>query len=129
MAWTQLIELRKKAGLSQEKLADQIGVTQKSISKYEKQDARPSWEALIAMADLFNVSIDYLLERSRAATFNVSTTPSPISYPLSDNAAMLLENFEKLGKEDQALILGKTIELVREQQKTKANAMPLKKVQ
>lgn len=129
MAWDILIELRKKRDMSQEELADKIGVSQKSISKYEKQDVRPSWEAMINIANLFNVSIDYLLSRTSEPQPISSTVSSPaLLQPLSENATMLLENFEKLCKEDQIYILGKTIELVREQKKAEADAPALKKV-
>lgn len=128
MAWDILIELRKKRDMSQEELADKIGVSQKSISKYEKQDVRPSWEAMINIANLFNVSIDYLLSRTSEPQPISSTVSSPaLLQPLSENATMLLENFEKLCKEDQIYILGKTIELVREQKKAEADAPALKK--
>lgn len=129
MAWDILIELRKNRDMSQEELADKIGVSQKSISKYEKQDVRPSWEAMINIANLFNVSIDYLLGRVSDPQQISSTVSSPTPMqPLSENASMLLENFEKLCKEDQIYILGKTIELVREQKKAEADAPALKKV-
>lgn len=126
MAWVTLIELRKKRGMSQEELADKIGVSQKSVSKYEKQDVRPSWEAMLNIANLFNVSIDYLLGRENIdpTVANLLTPPIP---SLSENATMLLKNYEKLNKEDQAYILGKTIELVREQKKSEADAPALKK--
>lgn len=128
MAWVTLIELRKKRGMSQEELADKIGVSQKSVSKYEKQDVRPSWEAMLNIANLFNVSIDYLLGRENIdpTAANLLTASPPIP-SLSENATMLLENYEKLNKEDQAYILGKTIELVREQKKAEADAPALKK--
>lgn len=130
MAWMTLIELRKKNGMSQEELADKIGVSQKSISKYEKQDVRPSWEALLNIANLFDVSTDYLLGRiSDDSISNIAPSTTSI-HALSENEAMLLDNFKKLTKEDQVLILGKTIELVREQlhDQQQKESFPLKKV-
>ena len=55
---------RKKLGLSQEELASRLKVSQKSISKYECGTRRPSYETLLEMSKLFNVSIDYLLGNS-----------------------------------------------------------------
>lgn len=52
---------RKKLGLSQEELAKKVGVSQKSISKYERETRRPTYETLTAMANLFGVTTDYLL--------------------------------------------------------------------
>lgn len=57
----RIAEERKKLGLSQEDLANKLKVSQKSISKYECGTRRPSYETLLAMASLFNVSADYLL--------------------------------------------------------------------
>lgn len=128
MAWMTLIELRKKNGMSQEELADKIGVSQKSISKYEKQDVRPSWEALLNIADLFDVSTDYLLGRISNDAISNITPPTSSIQTLSENESMLLDNFKKLNKENQIFILGKTIELVREQPKVADNHASLKKV-
>ncbi len=52
---------RKKAGLSQEALAAQIGVSRQAISKWETGDAEPEINKLRLLATAFNVSIDWLL--------------------------------------------------------------------
>ena len=57
----RIAEQRKLLGLSQEELATKLNISQKSISKYERGDRRPSYEVLVAMASLFGVSVDYLL--------------------------------------------------------------------
>ncbi len=61
METTRIAQERKKLGLNQEELAAKVGVSQKSISKYERGTRRPNYETLTAMAKLFNVSVDYLL--------------------------------------------------------------------
>lgn len=61
MIGDKIAEQRKKLGLNQEELAKALDISQKSISKYERGDRRPSYEVLLAMASLFNVSVDYLL--------------------------------------------------------------------
>ena len=53
--------LRISAGLSQEELADQIGVTVKSIQRYETEKSRPDSYILPRLAAYFDVSADYLL--------------------------------------------------------------------
>lgn len=60
----RIAEQRKLLGLSQEELAAKLNISQKSISKYERGDRRPSYEVLVAMASLFGVSVDYLLGNS-----------------------------------------------------------------
>lgn len=56
-----ITEERKKLGLSQEELANKLNISQKSVSKYELFARRPSYETLLDMATLFNVSIEDLL--------------------------------------------------------------------
>lgn len=60
----RIAELRKSLGLSQEELAAKLNISQKSISKYERGDRRPSYEVLVAMSSLFGVSTDYLLGKT-----------------------------------------------------------------
>lgn len=61
----RLIELREKNNFSQSFVARQIGVTPALISAYEKQERNPSINKLIALADIYHVSTDYILGRVR----------------------------------------------------------------
>lgn len=60
----RLKELRKTRGISQLKLAMDLGLTQNSVSRYESGSREADYKTLIALAEYFNVSIDYLLERT-----------------------------------------------------------------
>lgn len=60
----RLIDLRKKNNFSQSFVARQIGVTPALISAYEKQERKPSLDKLIALADIYHVSTDYILGRT-----------------------------------------------------------------
>ena len=60
----RLRELRKKKHLSQLKLAMELHMNQKSISRYENMERQADYATLIKIADYFDVSIDYLLERT-----------------------------------------------------------------
>ena len=60
----RLIQLREKNNLSQTAVAKQIGVTPALISAYEKQERKPSIDKLIALADIYHVSTDYILGRT-----------------------------------------------------------------
>lgn len=60
----RLTNLRLKNNYSQSFVARQIGVTPALISAYEKQERKPSLEKLIALADIYHVSTDYILGRS-----------------------------------------------------------------
>ncbi|MBR5981740.1 MAG: helix-turn-helix transcriptional regulator [Firmicutes bacterium] len=57
----KIIELRKRSGYSQEELAEKLGVSRQSISKWEGAQSIPDMNKILAMADLFGVSTDYLL--------------------------------------------------------------------
>lgn len=56
-----LKKLRIKKGISQQALASVIGVSQQSVTKYENHSVEPELRALIAMADYFGTSVDYLI--------------------------------------------------------------------
>lgn len=53
--------LRNGKNISQQQLADIIGVSQQSINKYENHNVEPDIETLIKIADYFNTSVDYLI--------------------------------------------------------------------
>ena len=66
----RLKEIRKKKGITQLKLAMDLGMNQNSISRYETGEHEADYRTLIALADYFNVSIDYLLERTENPEVN-----------------------------------------------------------
>lgn len=59
-----LATLRKNAGISQKALASILGISDAAVNMLEKEKRLPSFEILLALADYFNVSIDYLVGRS-----------------------------------------------------------------
>lgn len=71
----KLLELRRREGLSQEQLADCLGVTRQSVSKWEGGAAIPELGKLIALADMFSVSVDYLV-RDTMEELERSTEPA-----------------------------------------------------
>lgn len=60
----RLKELRKSKRISQLKLATDLNTNQNTISRYETGEREPGIAELIRIADYFNVSLDYLLERT-----------------------------------------------------------------
>jgi len=60
----RLRELRKRRGISQVKLAMDLNMNQNSISRYETGEREADYKTLIAFADYFHVTLDYLLERT-----------------------------------------------------------------
>lgn len=57
-----LIQLRKKANLSQEQLADKLNVTRQAISKWESGQTMPEADKILLLSDIFNVTTDRLLK-------------------------------------------------------------------
>lgn len=60
----KLKELRKKNHISQVRLSMEMNMAQNTISQYENEVRQADYETLIAFADYFDVSIDYLLGRT-----------------------------------------------------------------
>lgn len=61
---SRIKELRTTKEFSQQELAQKLGVMQHTVSKYENGIKRPSLEILILLADILEVSTDYLLGRT-----------------------------------------------------------------
>lgn len=66
----RLKELREQRGISQLKLAMDLGMNQNSISRYETGAREADYATLILFADYFRVSVDYLLERTDKPEMN-----------------------------------------------------------
>lgn len=57
----RLTQLRKERGINQQNVADYMGVSQVSISNWERGFKEPNYQALIDLTNFFDVSSDYLL--------------------------------------------------------------------
>lgn len=64
MRMFRLKELREKRGMSQVRLAIELDLNQNTISRYESGAREADYRTLIAIADYFDVSLDYLLGRT-----------------------------------------------------------------
>lgn len=58
----KIVSLRKRAGWSQEELAEKLGVTRQSVSKWEGAQSVPDMDKVVSMSRLFGVTTDYLLK-------------------------------------------------------------------
>ena len=81
----KLIALRKKAGWSQEELAEQLGVTRQSVSKWEGAQSVPDIDKILQMSRLFGVTTDYLLKDEQAEP---EYTPDAEASPLPRRKAL-----------------------------------------
>lgn len=61
----KLYSLRKKSGLSQEQLAESLGVSRQAISKWESGHSVPETDKLLIISEYFEVSLDYLMKDSQ----------------------------------------------------------------
>jgi transcriptional regulator with XRE-family HTH domain len=76
-----LKELRIDSGLTQDEFAEKFNISGTAISKYETGEREPNFDLLIKLADYFNVSVDYLLGRTRISsqynTLHILSNHSP----------------------------------------------------
>ncbi|NBJ64488.1 XRE family transcriptional regulator [bacterium c-19] len=88
----KLIQLRKKAGWSQEELAERMDVTRQSVSKWEGMQAVPDIEKIVRLSELFNVSTDYLLKDGNCDESGtiISEDRSGLRYITMDEAVAFL---------------------------------------
>ena len=98
----RLYELRKQRELTQNELAEQIGVNKQTISQYERGIRRPDLDTLCALCDFFNVSSDYMLGKADITLRYVDATGlakldgSGRSRILSSDESALLDNYQLL---------------------------------
>ncbi len=55
--------LRQRAGMSQDALAERLGVSRQAVSRWERDETMPDSDKIVALADLFGVTTDYLLRQ------------------------------------------------------------------
>ena len=65
-------DLRKRSGMSQDALAEQLGVSRQAVSKWERNEAYPDTENLIAISRFYNISIDDLINKSLSLNAMIS---------------------------------------------------------
>ena len=57
----RLQALRQRAGMSQDALAERLGVSRQAVSRWERDETMPETDKVVALADMFGVTTDYLL--------------------------------------------------------------------
>ncbi len=80
----KLYHLRKQKGLSQEELANCLNVSRQTISKWEVGDSTPDMEKLIAISDLFEISLDELVMDKVPTHIGETSTKSEIVNELKE---------------------------------------------
>lgn len=67
---TQLKTLRKQYKVTQKQVAEKINITERNYQAYEANTQKPTYDNLIALADFFNVSLDFLVGRTNNPEVN-----------------------------------------------------------
>lgn len=92
-----LKNLRENAGLSQEKLANQLGVAQQSIHSYERGIYEPDIATLKLLAAFFDTSVDYLIGNTEIPNKIVKTD----RYDLNDEEAEVIRKYRSLAAKNR----------------------------
>lgn len=100
----QLQQLRKSRGLTQDDLAEILGISLSSYQKYERDAISPSYETLRKIADFYHVTTDYLLGREPA------TDPFDM-LQLPEDQKSVMERFASFPDDVRAIILDAIKEL------------------
>ena len=86
----RLAELRRERGFSQEGLAEQLGLSRQAVSKWERAESAPDMGNLIALADLYEVTLDELLRVSPEVADDVRFESQERAESVETEAATLL---------------------------------------
>ena len=92
MLGTRIKELRKEFGLSQVELALRMEVTKQTISNWENENIQPSVDMLVGLANVFNVTTDYLLGLDDVPRLSIEGLPLSFAAHL----AQIIEDFRSL---------------------------------
>lgn len=88
--------LRLEKGISQQALANILGISQQSINKYENHDVEPDISILVAMAEYFDTSIDYLVGKN--------DNPDLLNDNLSEHEKKVVSKYRKLNDAEKLCI-------------------------
>ncbi len=99
----RLVDRRKAAGLSQEALAAQLGVSRQAVSKWERSESSPDTDNLIALAALYGVSLDELLY-GEAANNADDLEDGSASTETADVAGEAEDSAENADRSDKPLV-------------------------
>ena len=116
----RLKQLRRQHGISQLKLAMDLGLNQNSISRYESGEREADYQTLIRLADYFNVSVDYLTGVSNERATRKQNS-SDLDAMLNTIHHILLDEYDTpvtyegaILSEKQKLIIDQQIEQLRD---------------
>ena len=86
----RLQDLRKKAGYSQEQLANLLGISRQAVSKWESSQGKPEIDNIIKLTEIYHVSADYILLGTEPAASPAPAKKMPKEYRQAVKAAAIL---------------------------------------
>lgn len=95
-----LRRLRKESGISQQKLADAIDMSQQSINQYENHNVEPDIMTLSKLADYFETSIDYIVGRTDIRNHMEKRT----AYNLDEDEGRIMNDYRSLTPRERACV-------------------------
>ena len=93
--------LRREKGVSQQTLAEAVGVSQQSVNQYENHNVEPDITLLCRMADYFETSVDYIVGRTAERRPIQPTTP----FDLNAEEAEILRRYRQLPEDNRPVAL------------------------
>ena len=115
-------KLRYDEGYSQVELAEKLGVTKGAIGMWETDKRKPDYDTLIKIADIFNVTTDYLLSRT------VSPRHKENVENHNSTTTRILAAFEMLDEDNKDILIGEAKKLLKQQRlEEKSGTPPLRK--
>lgn len=100
----KLIVLRRGKGYSQEQLAEYLGVSRQSVSKWEAASSMPELSKLIQMSELFGVTIDYLVKENQTERQYADKEAEGSKFEMDETQKRLLERLEKMEEQQKCNI-------------------------
>lgn len=126
----RLRTLRIEHGLTQDALAERVGIGRISIVQYESGTRKPKYKRLIKLAAILNTTIDYLLEEGKETVADASADYlTPTGDPLKDDIRRtlykLLEKDKQISVENLHLLAGIANHIARDEHKrNRKNIIP-----
>lgn len=86
----KLVQLRKEHKLSQEQLAEKLGVSRQAVSRWESGETTPDMVNLLGLCNIFDVSADYLLRDEKSEAQTTAPTAEIVNRALSHQRKQIL---------------------------------------
>ena len=102
-----LKKMRLNHNLTQAELAKQLGISRSSVGMYESGEREPDFETLEAIADFFNVDMNYLLGTESRSTYYLDPEAAAIAQGVYERPEMrmLFDASRKISPEDMDLVI------------------------